>query len=617
MIIKIATFFSVAASAVIAAESTKCSLNIGERDDKDVRHRRMVSVNLDESCERSNVVSIAIPHQGKTRSFNMKKNAPRVDGSTTGGSNNKNNKNNKRRNGGKSYGYWYGEDDEDGSSFNYVQDEEGNISGSMVDLTNDTVMQFQIEDGESTVIITETSKFPDELHPPNEDGDEKKRKYQGSAADHMDDRLLSVTSSSSNETAVIDFSSSAFDTNQQISSTSNLRTNSRSLYDDNGANLDIIVVWTKDAECRNSGKAVGCTVSASTHRAMQNRVNLAVSETNTAYALSGVSTRLLLVHSYRHATYSERTYGFGGSLSRLRSGAISGVHDARKAYGADIVALLINDSQYCGLGYLGPRVDLMFSVTAWNCATGYFSFGHEVGHNLGLNHDRGTKNACNGVNYNYGYRDPSARFRSILAYACRSGQCDNNPANGRCTRVQRFSNPTYSYGGAPIGTATENNARKINDERFKVAKYYTHIHNNASFLVGKTVALQTVHNTYVRAQSGGTEGRNIDQQTYIGSWERFKIVAVPNKPGWYALRTIHGTYVRAHSGGAYRNVDQQTYIGSWEQFRILRVPGFPAKYVFRSIHGTYLRADSGGTEGRNINQQSYIASWEKFSIVYV
>ena len=263
----------------------------------------------------------------------------------------------------------------------------------------------------------------------------------------------------------------------RIAPRSNLRSSigsSRTLYDDNGGNLDIVVVWTKDAECRNSGLPIGCALTTQTHTAMQNRVNLAIEETNTAYQLSGVNTELLLVNSYRHETFDEKQFGFGGSLTELRAGRIDGVHQDRETYGGDLVALLINDPQYCGIAYVGPSKNYMFSVTAWNCATGYFSFGHEVGHNLGLMHDRGTTNACNGVNYNYGYRDPNARFRSILAYSCRSGQCDNNPANNRCTRVQRFSNPNIPYSGSPIGTATEDNARKINDVRVQVARYFPH-----------------------------------------------------------------------------------------------------------------------------------------------
>jgi hypothetical protein len=116
----------------------------------------------------------------------------------------------------------------------------------------------------------------------------------------------------------------------------------------------------------------------------------------------------------------------------------------------------------------------MYSVTAWNCATGCYSFGHEIGHNLGMLHDRGTHNACLVSNfYNYGYRNPAGSFHTVLAYGCRTDQCDNNQANG-CTRINRYSNPNFLYNGKALGSAGENNAQIVNNVRVEVAGYYQH-----------------------------------------------------------------------------------------------------------------------------------------------
>lgn len=73
--------------------------------------------------------------------------------------------------------------------------------------------------------------------------------------------------------------------------------------------------------------------------------------------------------------------------------------------------------------------------------------------------------------FNYGYRDPSANFRSILAYGCTTGQCDGNPG-GNCPRVQRFSNVEFDYQGQPIGDNANNNALQINNVLATVAAYY-------------------------------------------------------------------------------------------------------------------------------------------------
>lgn len=156
---------------------------------------------------------------------------------------------------------------------------------------------------------------------------------------------------------------------------------------DPDATFDILVVWTRHSECRNSQLSRGCTLTAATEANMRARIDLAVAETNVAYAESGILARLNLVHAYRDATYVEASFNaFAAALNAVTStadGVMDDVHDRRAEHGADVVAMIIDDLQYCGYANIGPRADLMFSVTAWNCATGYYSFGHEIAHNLG------------------------------------------------------------------------------------------------------------------------------------------------------------------------------------------------------------------------------------------
>jgi hypothetical protein len=121
----------------------------------------------------------------------------------------------------------------------------------------------------------------------------------------------------------------------------------------------------------------------------------------------------------------------------------------------------IEASLHCGI--------IQYQLTVF-----FFGLGR---HNLGLNHDKGTKDACASSAYNYGFRDPSAGFRSILSYNCKSGQCDGN-AGGGCTRVQRFSNDEFLYEGKAIGSALHDNARKINEVRATVAAYRTPANTN-------------------------------------------------------------------------------------------------------------------------------------------
>jgi Metallo-peptidase family M12B Reprolysin-like len=117
----------------------------------------------------------------------------------------------------------------------------------------------------------------------------------------------------------------------------------------------------------------------------------------------------------------------------------------------------------------------MFSVSHYDCATGYYSFGHEIGHNFGMNHDRGFMNTCSSRDaFNYGYIDPSADFRTILSYDCTVGQCDNVTKQGGCPRIQRFStsNTSCTYNGRAIGNAITDNARQFNLNRAVVAAFF-------------------------------------------------------------------------------------------------------------------------------------------------
>jgi PT repeat. len=105
------------------------------------------------------------------------------------------------------------------------------------------------------------------------------------------------------------------------------------------------------------------------------------------------------------------------------------------------------------------------------CFECYNASSNLLGHNIGLLHDRGTSNACGASGYNYGYRDPAGSFRTILAYNCRTDECDNN-SRSSCPRVQRFSTPNASFRDKPLGTSSDNSARWLNEKAVEVSNYY-------------------------------------------------------------------------------------------------------------------------------------------------
>ena len=124
---------------------------------------------------------------------------------------------------------------------------------------------------------------------------------------------------------------------------------------------------------------------------MQNRVNLAIAESNQAYANSGIDLVLNLVH------LEEDTSGYdidrtdqssmSPSLTALRSSTdcnLDYVHQLRTDVGADMVAL-ITAGAGCGIANLCgnsptamPSANCVFSVTRWDCATGKLLFSRDL-----------------------------------------------------------------------------------------------------------------------------------------------------------------------------------------------------------------------------------------------
>ncbi len=231
---------------------------------------------------------------------------------------------------------------------------------------------------------------------------------------------------------------------------------------DTGATIDVMVPYTATTRAAAGGTAQ-----------MLNQINLAIAETNQAYANSAIVQRLRLVHAVEVA-YAE-SGDIGTDLDRLTAsndGYIDQVHTLRNAYGADLVSLLVeNGGGYCGIAWLMTSVSTAFasngfSVVARGCATGYYSFGHELGHNMGARHDTYMDTATTPYAYAHGYANVAAHWRTILAY---NDACTAVGTN--CTRIQYFSNPALAYGGAPMGNSSADNHQALNNTAFAVANF--------------------------------------------------------------------------------------------------------------------------------------------------
>ncbi|MCP4544791.1 MAG: hypothetical protein GY832_47435 [Chloroflexi bacterium] len=211
---------------------------------------------------------------------------------------------------------------------------------------------------------------------------------------------------------------------------------------DDGSIVDVLVVYTDDARAAVGGITV-----------MENLIDQAIDETNTSYVNSGVAQRVNLVHAAEVA-YDESGFNWSTTLSRLRGtsdGYIDNVHTLRDTYCADEVVLIVNDAAYCGLAYLMWNVsssfeDDAFALVHWDCATGYYSFAHEMGHNMGARHDWYVDSETTPYAYNHGYLNAPDRWRTIMAY---NSDCTAQGFN--CDRIQYWSNPGVLRGGDPMG----------------------------------------------------------------------------------------------------------------------------------------------------------------------
>jgi hypothetical protein len=214
---------------------------------------------------------------------------------------------------------------------------------------------------------------------------------------------------------------------------------------------------------------------------MKARIALALTETNQAYANAGITTRMRLVH-LEEAPYAE-TGNITTDRNRLSTngdGYLDQVHTRRNQFGADIVALLVqNGGGYCGIAQaIMASQSTAFHVTARGCATGYYSFGHETGHLQGMRHDTYVDSGTTPYTYGHGYvhtgGTAAQRWRTVMAYDDRCTSLGYN-----CTRLQYFSNHLNTYNGAAMGVfATARNYQVANNTDLTVANFRTQVIGN-------------------------------------------------------------------------------------------------------------------------------------------
>ena len=132
---------------------------------------------------------------------------------------------------------------------------------------------------------------------------------------------------------------------------------------------------------------------------------------------------------------------------------------------ADAAVLIVKNAGVCGIAWVladtSDYAKKMTSMTKLSCALGRYTFGHELGHNMGLDHDK-YESGWRNEPYSQGYHVPGTKFRTIMAYR-RSEEPKNR------FQLNRYSNPRLKVKGVPTGTDEADAARRMTEVRFVIA----------------------------------------------------------------------------------------------------------------------------------------------------
>jgi hypothetical protein len=286
-----------------------------------------------------------------------------------------------------------------------------------------------------------------------------------------------------------------------------------------GTIIDVLVVYTARAKNNASGQA-----------GIEAKISNAVAMANQAYINSKIDMQINLI-AMKETNYVE-TGNMSTSLSDLTGtsdGKMDEVHTWRNQYGADQVALVSADANYCGIGYMmtgswisSAFASYAFSVvhddSAYACLSNQ-TLAHEMGHNQGDQHNKEDSSGTAGAySYSYGYRlCQTGGFRTVMSYNCTGG-----------ARVSYFSNPNVMLSTTEVtGSSTANNALSMNNTKGIVAAFRSAVDTTLPNAPGNLTATAVSDSAITLAwadNSGNETGFRIERSFNGVNWAEVAVV---------------------------------------------------------------------------------------------
>jgi len=230
-----------------------------------------------------------------------------------------------------------------------------------------------------------------------------------------------------------------------------------------GDSIDLLMLYTAGFAARYPDGAA------------QTRINHLVAIANQVLANSDVGFALRLVGAEQVA-YTDGNDNLvardalAGAMDGRISAGLESVRALRDERGADLVSMIrphdIETRGSCGIAYFPGQGDA-FGVNlvsdgfhSWSLCS-VETLAHEIGHNLGAEHQVGQSSA--NAEYAHAYIQLGRSHTVMGSFG--TGSPD------RYLRLQRFSNPQQRCGGRPCGAADADNARRLRSHFAEVSAY--------------------------------------------------------------------------------------------------------------------------------------------------